>query len=826
MLDFSKLNTGNTIDTIINPRDLFGALPNKKGYTYERASQSEVWKQWFEKRNEKNIVIKMNTGSGKTVVGLTILKSSLNEAEGPAVYVVPDKFLEKQVINEAKNLGIAYTADETSNGFRSGKEILICNIFKLVNGKSKFGVGEKSIDIGTIVIDDAHACLETIESQFKINIPNSNSIYKTLLNIFLPSIKEQSQTKGTELENSQPNTIALVPFWAWKNKISDVITLFVKNNSDQSLSFSFPLLKEHLKLCRCVISDKEIEITPHNIPIERITSLETTKRKVFMTATLADDSILSTHFNLNKEQLNNVITPEKVGDIGERMILIPQELNNEITDDELKKYYKDLSKTHNVVIIVPSEYRLKYWKDVASLIIHKDNIETEIEELKINHKGLVVLVNRYDGIDLPNNACRVLVIDGLPNTRKLIDDITETQLLGSNKLINQKIQKIEQGMGRGVRSNDDWCVVFLMGKSLIHHLYSNGAINKFSIATKTQFELSEQIAEQLKNKSLEEIHENAIDIVLKRNTEWVSANKARLTSLIYTPVEVDNFAIAQREAYNQANINQFDKAIAILLEELNKINDEDKIFKGYAKQVLAEYINYKDEVEAQSTLISAVQDNKQLLKPKQGITYEKLTKAVNQATNLKNFLNEKYKTNQNQLIIDIDSMLEDLIFLENTSNKFEEAIKNLGFYLGFDAQRPDNDFKRGPDNLWSIGNNQYLVIECKNGVTNPAINKHDINQLSGSISWFTNEYDYSFNCKGIIIHLGNTCEFGATPHEDSYVMKKDDLEKLKKNIKDFYIGIKNDTNNIDNIKTLLLHYQLTDNDIVKNYTSKISIKSK
>ena len=826
MLDFSKLNTGNTIDTIINPRDLFGALPNKKGYSYERASQSEVWKQWYEKRNESNLVIKMNTGSGKTVVGLTILKSSLNELKGPAIYVVPDNFLVNQVINEAKNLGIAFTIDETSTGFRSGKEILICNIFKLVNGKSKFGVGEKSIEIGTIVIDDAHACLETIESQFKINIPNSNLMYKTLLNIFLPSIKEQSQVKGIELENSQPNTITLVPFWAWKNKLSDVINLFVQNSTNDVLKFSFPLLKEHLKLCRCVISDKEIEITPHNVPIERITSLETTKRKIFMTATLADDSILSTHFNLNKEQLNNVITPEKVGDIGERMILIPQELNNDITDDELKKYYKYLSTTHNVVIIVPSDYRLKYWTDTADLLIDKDNIETEIEALKTNHKGLVILVNRYDGIDLPNGACRILVIDGLPNTRKLIDDITETQLSGSNKLINQKIQKIEQGMGRGVRSSDDWCIVFLMGKSLIHHLYSNGAIDKFSIATKTQFELSEQIAEQLKDKSLKEIHESAIDVVLKRNTEWISANKARLTSLTYTPVEVDNFAIAQREAYNQANINQFEKAVSILLVESNKIKDNDKIFKGYAKQVLAEYINYTDEVEAQNTLISAVQDNKQLLKPKQGISYERLNKAINQATNLKNFLNEKYKTNKNQLIIDINSILEDLIFLENTSNKFEEAIKNLGFYLGFEAQRPENDFKRGPDNLWSIGNNEYLVIECKNGVINPIINKHDVNQLSGSINWFTCEYDYSSKCKGIIIHLGDTCEFGATPHENSFVMLKSDLEKLKKNVNDFYIGIKKDINDIDKIKTLLTQYQLIGNEMIKNYTSKISIKSK
>ena len=43
-------------------------------------------------------------------------------------------------------------------------------------------------------------------------------------------------------------------------------------------------------------------------------------------------------------------------------------------------------------------------------------------------------------------------------------------------------------MGRGVRSNDDYCVVFLMGKSLISHLYKSGAIDKFSSATKAQFD--------------------------------------------------------------------------------------------------------------------------------------------------------------------------------------------------------------------------------------------------------------------------------------------------------------------------------------------------
>jgi len=142
MIDFTQLTTANTIDTLTNPRDLFSSLPHNE-YEYPRDVQGHVWKKWHKKRNDKNIILKMNTGSGKTVVGLLILKSSLNEKKVPAVYVVPDNFLVEQVINEAKSLGIAVTTDINSINFRRGKEILICNIHKLVNGKSLFGIDEK-----------------------------------------------------------------------------------------------------------------------------------------------------------------------------------------------------------------------------------------------------------------------------------------------------------------------------------------------------------------------------------------------------------------------------------------------------------------------------------------------------------------------------------------------------------------------------------------------------------------------------------------------------------------------------------------------------------
>jgi replicative superfamily II helicase len=74
------------------------ALPRKATkYAYARDVQSEVWDRWYARRHEDDLVIKMNTGGGKTIVGLIALKSCLNESVGSAAYFTPDHALAGQV---------------------------------------------------------------------------------------------------------------------------------------------------------------------------------------------------------------------------------------------------------------------------------------------------------------------------------------------------------------------------------------------------------------------------------------------------------------------------------------------------------------------------------------------------------------------------------------------------------------------------------------------------------------------------------------------------------------------------------------------------------
>ena len=156
--------------------------------------------------------------------------------------------------------------------------------------------------------------------------------------------------------------------------------------------------------------------------------------------------------------------------------------------------------------------------------------------------------------------------------------------MGSSRKAAQLIQKIEQGMGRGVRSSDDYCAVFLMGRKLTSQLYAGGAIDKFSPATKAQINLSEKISEQIQGEGLSQIRE-AIMYCLHRNQEWVSKSKGALASLSYAATSTPDFiTIAQRKAYDFAFIKNYN---AVTNEFINTINTVDeKPLKSYLKTML------------------------------------------------------------------------------------------------------------------------------------------------------------------------------------------------------------------------------------------------
>ena len=104
MVDFESLALMNDSKKEDDPRLLFKSLSKTNGINDLYEIQSNALSQWYNRRNEKDLVIKMPTGSGKTLVGLLLAKASANELSSGALYLVENKQLVDQVITQAKKL--------------------------------------------------------------------------------------------------------------------------------------------------------------------------------------------------------------------------------------------------------------------------------------------------------------------------------------------------------------------------------------------------------------------------------------------------------------------------------------------------------------------------------------------------------------------------------------------------------------------------------------------------------------------------------------------------------------------------------------------------
>lgn len=124
ILDFDMLNDGAAVKQT-DPRKIFTTLKRDGRFKRPSDEQSDVLDAWYNRRKASDLTIKMNTGGGKTVVGLLCLQSSLNENVKPAVYITPDPFLVAQVTAEASALGISVTVDEKDPDFIAGRSILV-----------------------------------------------------------------------------------------------------------------------------------------------------------------------------------------------------------------------------------------------------------------------------------------------------------------------------------------------------------------------------------------------------------------------------------------------------------------------------------------------------------------------------------------------------------------------------------------------------------------------------------------------------------------------------------------------------------------------------
>ena len=801
MVNFNELNSRRKQPLVTEPRQLFQALQRNENYEYLRDVQGDVLDEWYRRRNERDLVIKMSTGSGKTLVGLVLLWSRLQEGKGPALYLCPDNYLVSQVKREADALGIKHVDFEPDNRFPpefyDSTGILVTNVQKLFNGRSVFRVAGRPdpVKVGSVLIDDVHTCINIARDQFTAQVPRDSVIGKMLSSFFDSPLLQQSAGIHADICNGRYDAYMRVPYWSWQDRLPDIANLFSKYSESDELKYIWPFLREGEVLANsaAAVSGRQFEVTPLLVPIELVPSFDMAEHRIYMSATLVDDADLIKNFAADPASIEKPISPKVRGDIGERLIISPALVDSNVEEVTTTKLVLEVRDRHqaNVVVLTPSVQRFDIWSDHCPMRVSRENISEVIGHLSGSHGNTAILANRYDGIDLPYATCCVLVLDDLPQEYRLSRRVEATARWDSPLLKKQIAQKIEQGMGRGVRSNTDYCVVILTGKRLVEFITNVDNQLFFTEGTKKQLDIGKQLSDRLKHDGTN-AYQSILALIaqcLNRDQGWQEYHRAELQGAeTRTPHRAASSALALAEvkAWQCASKGQYEAA-ASAISSLIDNNDLSDIDIGWYLQLQAEYLYHADQNAALEKQIKAHDLNRNLLKPPRGVNYRKIqARQSDQANEVLNWA--KQSTEQNALVSRANVILESLAF-GVSHETFEQALHNLAGVMGFASQRPDHDVHRGPDVLWRMPNSHYLIFECKNEVyvNRQEIHKNEAEQLGHHITWFKQEYPGELYTP-ILIHPTTVLAKDAYLEGGTTIMQSSDIQNIVESVRKF-VGV-------------------------------------
>ena len=790
MVDFTKfIDDEEEFDTK-DPEKLFASLDRWASHTVLRPVQKEALTELFKRRNERDIVLKLSTGAGKTTVALVFLYSHMLEKQRPAVYLCTTTQLVKQTLSEARRLGmqaVPYPSDTPHPGAESlsGRAITVCTYDKLFNARTTFDRDDVMMTPCALVLDDAHAGMQRIRAKYTLRIEEKN-IYERFLSILKPRCSRYHPGQWSGIDMKDPSANMEVPYWIWSDLLEEIRATLQEIATDKPYVFVWGYIRDDLRWCRCILSGRGIEIFPDIPLVHRARPYEEASCRLFMSATLSDDSALVRELGCSEDAAVNPIVPSSDAGTGERMILAPSLIDPSLDRDWVMGWCKWVTQHNiNVAVLTSSEKFARDWEKVGAVVELGDRVAATVDALCNETLRFVAFAQRYDGVDLPDNACRVLVLDGMPTGEGIGEEHDRSIPGRPGGALRRLAYRIEQGMGRAVRSEADYAVVILAGPELSNFLAKRDVVDLLGVATQAQLKLAEELV-KLAHTSGQKPQAAVSDMAVKcinRDAGWKKLYDKRVrqkTRTLDTKQERGPISQAASEHAAQEEAVRRDTLSAgkLIDRAINAYNSGEKQ-EAWLLQRKANYVFDYDSAAALEIQKHAHRKNRHLCVPPGGIVARPSSGSrVHSAASVIRWYGGF--SSPNGAIARLEVIKNHLTF-DAKPKKFEQALAEIAELFGSVGSRPEKEYARGPDDMWEWPEFSW-VIEAKN--ERGILPKGDGEQLLAAMEWFREMYPER---RGVPIVAAKVlyAEFNAFFPEGTRVLTPDGLQLLTGNLDRF-----------------------------------------
>jgi replicative superfamily II helicase len=247
------------------------------------------------------------------------------------------------------------------------------------------------------------------------------------------------------------------------------------------------------------------------------------------------------------------------------------------------------------------------------------------------------------------------------------------------------------------------------------------------------------------SEALKTVNEVGLTILkcLIRDPDWVAYHASELAEAARA-APVDELALrvaaAERKAFRLQRLGQYENA----LNTLEKLIGDETLARDAQRRAWVAALaaraacQIEDEAKGQRLQTVAFSVNNNHTPPRIRPVYVPRAAPGKQAAAIVSRLREYDQ--RAAMVVDFEAVVADLV-PEASPSRYEEALADLGNFLGFDAERPEKIHLVGPDVLWRTEAAFDFVIEAKSekGEDSP-LYKKDHAQLLEAEHWFKQAY--------------------------------------------------------------------------------------
>jgi len=384
-----------------------------------------------------------------------------------------------------------------------------------------------------IIVDDAHAAENYIASQWSLHISRFEEDDETLFAAVSGVLKGVlSSTNYTRLTGQWKG----IEDATWVDKIStdklvqiegELCAAISENVEDRRQRYAWRMLADHLCACQMYVSSSEILIRPLIPPTWTHPPFAGAAQRIFMSATLGSGGNLERL--TGRQKILGLPIPEgwdRQG-IGRRFFIFPEKSLDETKTQNLRRAM--MKRAGRSLVLAPNnDIATATVSDVESSLGFPTFSAVDLEDSKsefIEEKmAVAVFANRYDGIDFPNDDCRLLFVEGLPRATNLQERFLMTRM-GANLLFNERVQtRVLQAVGRCTPGLNDYSAVVVTGGDLPEYLTDRKRRSYLHPELQAELEFGITQSTGVDAKTLLE----NFQIFLDHDAEWEEANEGIL----------------------------------------------------------------------------------------------------------------------------------------------------------------------------------------------------------------------------------------------------------------------------------------------------------